>query len=162
MDLTWTEIAFAGIPPEDVELGDTAADAVLETVYLEYPGCDSKERYFLVKAKCVRNVVCKLVFVHRFTLAIPTRKDEYDPLNDLRNTAACIVEFCLPGTTGKPLGDVTSGILRGIIKSCKRRNRVELKDHLSHFNQILRDLRPKLDLNTTLTKGTFPDNLSRW
>ncbi|KAJ3411750.1 phosphatidylinositol-4- kinase [Chytridiales sp. JEL 0842] len=91
--------------------------------------------------------------VERFALAIPSKKDDYDPLQDLRATATCIVEFCLGGSTGKPLGDMTSGILRGIIKSSKKRNIEELKECVQKFNEILSNIRPQLNCTTNHVKA---------
>ncbi|KAJ3213405.1 Nucleosomal histone H3-Lys79 methylase [Dinochytrium kinnereticum] len=104
-------------PIQNESSGSIGDDSSLwKTVALEYPASNAREW---------------------FPLAEPIRKDEYNPLSDLKSTSYYIVTECISGPDASVFGDASKGLLRSIIKACNRKSPNDLETALSEFNQAI-------------------------
>jgi hypothetical protein len=65
----------------------------------------------------------------------------YNPIHDLYSTAQFLVQETLSAEESKPFGNAKQGLLRGIIKSCRKRLSLDLTEHLTRFNEWMLDVR---------------------
>ncbi|KAJ3402121.1 Nucleosomal histone H3-Lys79 methylase [Chytriomyces hyalinus] len=105
---------------------DSAAAAVssqsdtFETVFLAYPNSDRMET---------------------FPLCVPCKKDEYNPIQDIKSSVLVMVKLCLSNEEAGQFGDEVSGPLRAVLRSCNRKDAPGLKDALLHFNTLMQKVR---------------------
>ncbi|KAJ3109875.1 Nucleosomal histone H3-Lys79 methylase [Phlyctochytrium planicorne] len=76
-----------------------------------------------------------------FLMAEPSRKDEYNPIADLKVVATYIATECVEPSFSSRFGDVNNGLLRQIIKACNRRNVKDLEACVSQFNSAIEEYR---------------------
>ncbi|KAI8929188.1 histone methylation protein DOT1-domain-containing protein [Entophlyctis helioformis] len=112
-------------PRPYVFLGDESrriVDDNFETITLEYPGDNAREG---------------------FPIVVPSRSSEaeYNPINDIYVTTQMISQHCLSPEQASQVGDSRSGIIRGIMKACHRRDPIALQSAIADFNQVISRLR---------------------
>ncbi|KAJ3158884.1 Nucleosomal histone H3-Lys79 methylase [Geranomyces michiganensis] len=106
-------------PPFYCSLGDddsapSPTVAEYKTVNLEYPGVNASET---------------------FPLLTPNKALEYNPTKDLYVTTAMIWEHCVPPNRRDVLGDVKTGILRGIQRAVHRKSPADLCEAVEAWNK---------------------------
>ena len=90
-----------------------------------------------------------------FPLILPSKATDdqsYNPIHDLYSTAQFLVQDTLSPDEAKPFGNAKQGLLRGIIKSCRKRLAPDLADHVHRFNDLM--LRIRKDRQNLLTQSS--------
>ncbi|KAI9302436.1 histone-lysine N-methyltransferase, H3 lysine-79 specific [Cunninghamella echinulata] len=100
---------------------------------LEYPYKNEKENFLLLKP----------IKLNPRQDDVEEDPDEYNPVNDVYQTAFFIYEDYLTPSQQKLLGDASQGIMRNLTKYRNRRNGPGFAHAVYEFNKIIKDLKEK-------------------
>ena len=101
-------------------------------VQLQYPSASQREKYVLSK---LRETI--RANYHRYELVVPSNKDDFKPLEDIRVAMETIIENYLPSAAAAAMQNDSTGLIRRIKRAMERRAGHEYMDFVQEWNETL-------------------------